>query len=133
LTARAEGVLVKGRDQLPDVAQRIAAFAEAGADCVYAPGVKTREDIATIIAAAGGVPVNVLVYGSYGITVADVAELGGRRISIGAALARAAWATFIEAARGIAEQGVFTGFAGNAASQPLTGFFRADLRERDKA
>lgn len=133
LTARAEGVLVKGRDALDDVSKRIAAFAAAGADCVYAPGVKTRADIAAIVAAAGGVPVNVLVAGSYGITVADVADLGGRRISVGAALARAGWAAVIEAAREMAEMGTFGGFAKNAGSAPLTPFFREDLRGREGA
>jgi 2-methylisocitrate lyase-like PEP mutase family enzyme len=130
LTARAEGVLVQGRDALPDVLKRIAAFAEAGADCLYAPGVKTREDIAAVIAAAGAKPVNVLVFGEYGITVADVAALGGRRISIGAALARAAWAAFVRATEAIKTDGSFRGFAENATSAPLNEFFRKDLKDR---
>lgn len=130
LTARAEGVLVQGRDALPDVLKRIAAFAAAGADCVYAPGVKTGEDIAAVIAAANGTPVNVLVFGEYGITVADVAALGGRRISIGAALARAAWAAFMRATESIKSEGSFRGFADNAASASLNEFFRKDLKDR---
>lgn len=130
LTARAEGVLVKGRDALADVVKRVAAFAEAGADCVYAPGVKTREDIAEIVSAAGGVPVNVLVSGNFGLSVPQIAALGGRRISVGAALARAAWAGFIDAANEIATDGTFTSFARNAATAPLTPFFREDLRAR---
>lgn len=130
LTARAECVLTGHPDALAESCRRIAAYAEAGADVVYAPGPKTREDIAAIVAAAGGKPVNVLVHGSFGLTVADIAALGARRISIGAALARAAWSAFIEAARLIREEGRFDGFAGNATSAPLDPFFQADLAER---
>jgi len=130
LTARAEGVLVKGRDALPDTCRRIAAFAAAGADCVYAPGPRTREDMAEIVAAAGGVPVNILVYGDFGLTVADIAGIGARRISIGAALARAAWAAFMRATEAIRTEGSFRGFAENGASAKLNDFFRKDLPER---
>lgn len=130
LTARAECFLTGHPDALNEAARRIAAYAEAGADVLYAPGPKTREQISTIVSAAGGKPVNQLVYGDFGLTVADIAALGARRISIGGALARAAWAAFIEAARLIAEQGSFAGFAGNGGSAPITEFFRADLKAR---
>lgn len=130
LTARAECFLTNHPDALNEAARRIAAYAEAGADVLYAPGPKTKEQIAKIVSAAGGKPVNQLIYGDFGLTVADVAALGARRISIGGALARAAWAAFIEATRLIKDEGSFAGFAGNGGSAPITEFFRADLKAR---
>ena len=130
LTARAECFLTGHDDPLNESVRRIAAYAEAGADVLYAPGPKTREQIAAIVAAAGGKPVNALIYGDFGLTVSDVTALGVRRISIGAALARAAWAAFIEATRLITEQGSFAGFAGNGPSVPLNTFFEDDLKAR---
>jgi 2-methylisocitrate lyase-like PEP mutase family enzyme len=130
LTARAECFLTGHPDALAESCRRIAAYADAGADVLYAPGPKTTHDIAAIVAAAAGKPVNVLVHGSYGLTVADVAATGARRISIGAALARTAWSAFIEAAELIRGEGRFDGFAGNAKSAPLNPFFRADLAGR---
>ncbi|MNL73724.1 hypothetical protein D3C87_1992250 [compost metagenome] len=97
---------------------------------LYAPGPKTAEDIRTIVSAAGGRPVNALVYGDFGLSVADIAAAGARRISIGGALARAAWAAFIEATRLIAEEGSFKGFAGNGPSAPLNPFFIKDRESR---
>ncbi|SEG51288.1 isocitrate lyase/PEP mutase family protein [Bosea lathyri] len=130
LTARAECFLTGHPDALNESAKRIAAYAEAGADVLYAPGPKTPEQIATIMAAAGGKPVNQLIYGDFGLSVSDIAGLGARRISIGGALARAAWAAFIEATRLIKEEGSFKGFAGNGPSSPLNPFFRDDLKAR---
>lgn len=130
LTARAECFLTGHPEALAESARRIEAYAQAGADVLYAPGPKTREQIATIVAAAGGKPVNALVHGDFGLTVADIAALGVRRISIGGALARAAWAAFIEATRLIAEEGSFQGFAGNGTSAPLNPFFTEDLKAR---
>jgi 2-methylisocitrate lyase-like PEP mutase family enzyme len=130
LTARAECFLTGHPDALAESCRRIAAYAEAGADVLYAPGPKTTHDIAAIVTAAAGKPVNVLVHGSYGLTTADVAGAGARRISIGAALARAAWSAFIDAAQLIRDEGRFDGFSGNAKSAPLNPFFRADLAER---
>lgn len=130
LTARAECFLTGHPDALNESVRRIKAYAEAGADVLYAPGPKTTADIGAIVAAAGGKPVNTLVYGDVGLSVADVAAAGTRRISIGAALARAAWAAFIEAARLIKDEGSFKGFAGNGASAPLNSFFRDDLKAR---
>lgn len=130
LTARAECFLTGHPDPLNEAARRIAAYAEAGADVLYAPGPKTREQISTIVGAAGGKPVNQLVYADFGLSVADIAALGVRRISIGAALARAAWAAFIEATRLIKEKGSFAGFAGNGPSAPLNPFFSDDLKAR---
>ncbi|HEV2511822.1 isocitrate lyase/phosphoenolpyruvate mutase family protein [Bosea sp. (in: a-proteobacteria)] len=130
LTARAECFLTGHPDALNESVRRIKAYAEAGADVLYAPGPKTVADIGAIVAAAGGKPVNTLVYGDVGLSVADVAAAGTRRISIGAALARAAWAAFIEATRLIKDEGSFKGFAGNGASAPLNPFFHGDLKAR---
>lgn len=130
LTARAECFLTGHPEALKESVRRIEAYAAAGADVLYAPGPKTSADIATIVAAAGGKPVNTLIYGDFGLSVADVAAAGTRRISIGGALARAAWAAFIEATRLIAEEGSFKGFAGNGPSAPLNPFFTKDLAER---
>jgi 2-methylisocitrate lyase-like PEP mutase family enzyme len=130
LTARAEGVLVHGADALPDVLGRIAAFADAGADVLYAPGIRTREQIAAVVAAAGGKPVNVLVFADTGLSVADLAALGVRRISVGAAMARAAWSAFLKATALITDEGSFAGFADNGRTAPLNPFFRDDLKDR---
>jgi len=130
LTARAECFLTGHPDALNESVRRIAAYAEAGADVLYAPGPKTVADIAAIVTAASGKPVNALVYGDFGLTVSDIAAAGARRISIGGALARAAWAAFIEATRLIRDEGSFKGFAGNGASSPLNPFFRDDLKAR---
>lgn len=130
LTARAECFLIGHPDALNESARRIAAYAEAGADVLYAPGPKTPEEIATIVSAAGGRPVNQLVYGDFGLSVSQIAALGPRRISIGGALARAAWAAFIEATRLIKDEGSFKGFAGNGPSAPLNPFFQSDLKAR---
>ncbi len=130
LTARAEGVLVEGTLALPDVLGRISAFADAGADVLYAPGLRTATEFAAVVEAASGKPVNGLVFGDLGHSVADLSALGIRRISIGAAMARAAWAGFMKVADEIAENGTFTGFADNPRTSPLNGFFRDDLKAR---
>lgn len=130
LTARAECFLTGHPDALNESVRRIKAYAEAGADVLYAPGPKTTADIGAIVAAAGGKPVNTLIYGDFGLSVSDIAATGTRRISIGGALARAAWAAFIEATRLIRDEGSFKGFAGNSASAPLNPFFRDALKAR---
>lgn len=109
LTGRCENYLV-GRADRDDTIRRLQAYAEAGAECVYAPGLRSREDIAAVVAAVTPVPVNVLV-GSDFTTVAEMATIGVRRISVGGALARAALGAAIAAAREIAEHGTFTGLA----------------------
>lgn len=106
LTGRSEGFIV-GRPDLPETIRRLTAYAEAGADCLYAPGLRTKEDIATIVKAVAPKPVNVLM-GSDFATVAELTDLGVRRISVGGALARAAWTGFLDAAREIAQEGRFT-------------------------
>ena len=110
LTARCEAFLVGSPDPARTALDRLPAFAEAGADCLYAPGVRDAETIAAIVKAVAPKPVNVLV-GWPGPTVAQMAALGVRRISVGGALARAAWGGFIRAARELAGQGTFGGFA----------------------
>lgn len=109
LTGRSEGYLV-GRADLGETIRRLTAYAEAGADCLYAPGIRAAGDIAAVVRAVAPKPVNVLV-GSDFTTVAALAEAGVRRISVGGALARAAWSGFLGAAREIAEQGTFTRLA----------------------
>jgi 2-methylisocitrate lyase-like PEP mutase family enzyme len=106
LTGRCEGFLV-GQPDLNMVIDRLCAYAEAGADCLYAPGIKTREQISAVVKAVAPRPVNLLI-GPSGLSVAEAADLGVRRISVGGSLARAAWAGFMRAAREIAEQGTFT-------------------------
>ena len=109
LTARSEGFIV-GRPDLEETIRRLQAFADAGADCLYAPGLRTMAEIAAVVSAVAPKPVNVLV-GSDFTTVAALAQLGVRRISVGGALARAAWTGFLQAATEIAEQGTFAGLA----------------------
>jgi 2-methylisocitrate lyase-like PEP mutase family enzyme len=106
LTGRSEGFIV-GRPDLPETIRRLRAYAEAGADCLYAPGIRTRADITAVVSAVAPKPVNVLV-GSDFTTVAELAEMGVRRISVGGALARSAWTGFLHAAREIASSGTFT-------------------------
>ncbi|HEX5387703.1 MAG TPA: isocitrate lyase/phosphoenolpyruvate mutase family protein [Gemmatimonadales bacterium] len=106
LVGRSEGFIV-GRPDLAETIRRLTRYAEAGAECLYAPGLRSRADISAVVAAVAPKPVNVLV-GSDFTTVAELAALGVRRISVGGALARAAWGGFLEAAREIAERGTFT-------------------------
>ena len=121
LTGRSEGFIVR-RPDLGETIRRLTAYAEAGADCVYAPGLRTRDDIAMVVAAVAPVPVNVLV-GSDFITVTELADLGVRRISVGGALARAAWSGFLEAAKEIAERGTFTRLARGVPFAEIDGSF----------
>ena len=109
LTARSEGFIV-GRPDLGETIRRLQAFAEAGADCLYAPGIRDKSDIVAVVGALAPKPVNVLVGGDFA-TVAQLADAGVRRISTCGALARAAWTGFLSAAREISEQGTFGGLA----------------------
>jgi methylisocitrate lyase len=110
LTGRSEG-FIAGRPDLDETLRRLVAYSEAGADCLYAPGLRKAEEIRAAVDAVAPKPLNVLV-GSDFTTVAVLAELGVRRISVGGALARVAWAAFLAAAREIAEDGTFTALAG---------------------
>lgn len=109
LTARSEGFIV-GRPDLHETIRRLRAYSEAGADCLYAPGLSTHDHIAAIVSAVAPKPVNVLVSAA-GPTVADLAALGVRRVSVGSTLARVAWTAFLRAAKEIAEHGTFERFA----------------------
>jgi 2-methylisocitrate lyase-like PEP mutase family enzyme len=129
LTARAENLLY-GRGDLAETIRRLQAFQEAGADVLYAPGPRTPSEIGAIVAAVAPKPVNILVSGNAGLTLADIAALGARRISVGSSLARAAWAGFIRAAELMAEDGSFAGFDGIVPFDDLNAFFRRDLKER---
>lgn len=124
LVARAENFFI-GRSDLPDTLARLQAYAAAGADCLYAPGIKTREDIAAVVAAVAPKPVNLLIGGASGLTLQDIAQLGVRRVSVGGSLARVAWGGFMNAARLMAEEGRFDGLAGAASGNALNGLFRA--------
>ena len=121
LVARTEGLLGEGFTVAKAI-DRLAAFAEAGADCLYAPGVKEKSDIAAMVRAVQPKPVNVLMSGP-GLTVAELAALGVRRISVGGALARVAWAAMLKAAEEM-QQGSFGGLAGAASGKILNGIFQ---------
>ena len=108
LTGRSEGFVV-GRPDIDETIRRLRAYAEAGADCLYAPRIGTVEQISAVIAAVAPKPVNLLINAPF-ITVAEAAALGVRRISVGGTLARAAWAGFLQATREIAESGTFSAF-----------------------
>ena len=125
LVARAENFLL-GRPDLDDTIARLRAYAQAGADCLYAPGIQTREQIAAVVAAVAPKPVNLLVGAAGELTLAEIAALGVRRVSVGGALARTAWGAFMRSARLIAEQGRFDGFAHAASGAELNAFFGRD-------
>lgn len=122
LVGRAECFIV-GHPDLDETLARLKAYANAGADCLYAPGIRTREQIAAVVAAVAPKPVNLLVGAASELTMRDIAALGVRRVSVGGALARAAWAGMINAARTIVEQGRFDGFASAASGQMLNALF----------
>jgi methylisocitrate lyase len=122
LTARSEGFIV-GRPDLEETIRRLRAYADAGADCLYAPGLRSLDQIGAVVQAVAPKPVNVLMGGDLA-TVAQLAALGVRRISVGGALARAAWTGFLEAATEIAEDGTFTRLGRAIAFADLNGMFQ---------
>lgn len=130
LTARAECFLVGHADALRESIRRLEAYAAAGADVLFAPGVKTRDEIRAVVAAVAPRPVNVLMSAHTGLRVSDLAELGVRRVSVGSALARAAWTGFMRAAREIAEAGSFAGFDGAVSFAELNSLFEGDWSGR---
>jgi 2-methylisocitrate lyase-like PEP mutase family enzyme len=105
LTGRSEGFLA-GRPDLDETIRRLNAYADAGAECLYAPGLRTVDEIRAVVSAVAPKPVNALI-GSDIATVDELARFGGRRISVGGGLARAAWTGFLQAAKEIAERGTF--------------------------
>lgn len=130
-TARTEG-FIKNRPDLGETIRRLKAFADAGADCLYAPGIKTREQIEAVVKAVAPKPVNFLMSAAIGFSVQDIADMGVRRISVGGTLARVAMHAFIRSAREIAEQGRFDSFAGVVSNAELNAFFHDDLSKRPK-
>ena len=122
LVGRAEN-FIAGRPELDDAIRRLRAYAAAGADCLYAPGLRTREQITAVVQAVAPKPVNVLVGSASELTVAELAALGVRRISVGGALARMAWAGFMKASRELLQSGSFTAFADAASGAELNKLF----------
>ena len=106
LVGRAEGFLV-GRENIDQVMKRLVAYSEAGADCLYAPGFKQRDDIRAIVSAVAPKPSNILIGGAIGLSMEDAGVLGARRVSVGGAFARAAWGGFIRSAKELIENGTF--------------------------
>ena len=129
LVGRAECFLV-GRPDMAETIARLRAYAAAGADCLYAPGIRTADQIAAVVAGVAPKPVNVLMSAATGLTVADLAGLGVRRISVGGALSRVAWGAFMRASRQIAQEGRFDAFADAVPFAEINGFFRDDLQGR---
>ena len=128
LTGRAECFLVNHPDPLREAIRRLEAYAEAGADVLYAPDLRSLDDIKAVVRAVAPKPVNVLVSSSMGLRVADLAEAGVRRISVGSALARAAWGGFMQAAEAIAREGNFEGFTRNRPFNEINEFFREEAK-----
>jgi 2-methylisocitrate lyase-like PEP mutase family enzyme len=131
-TARTEG-FIRNRPDLDETIHRLKAFIDAGADCLYSPGIKTREHITATVKAVAPKPINFLNSGAFGYTVDDLAALGVRRISVGGTLARTAMHAFIQAARQIAQEGKFEAFAGVISNAELNKFFHDDLPRRPKS
>ena len=129
LVGRAECFLVD-RPDLDEAIGRLKAYAQAGADCLYAPGIRTRDQIAAVVASVAPKPLNLLVGSTSELTLQEISALGVRRVSVGGALARSAWGGFMRAARLIAEQGKFDGLANAASGHELNSFFRDDLKKR---
>ncbi|MBN9596362.1 MAG: isocitrate lyase/phosphoenolpyruvate mutase family protein [Afipia sp.] len=128
LVGRCESFLI-GQPDLKATIGRLIAYAEAGADCLYAPAIRDKGQIATVVKELAPKPINILV-GSPGLTVAELADLGVRRISIGGALARTAWGGFLRAAREIAEKGSFTELAHAVPHAEINGFFATAAKDR---
>jgi methylisocitrate lyase len=122
LTGRSEGFIV-GRPDLDETIRRLVAYSEAGADCLYAPGIRTREQIVAVVKAVAPKPVNVLLGGPFA-TVSELADMGVRRISVGGALARTAWTGFIAAAKELAEQGTAARLGGAIPFAEINSRFR---------
>jgi 2-methylisocitrate lyase-like PEP mutase family enzyme len=123
LVGRAEGFL-HGQPDIEQAIRRLKAYGNAGADCLYAPGIRTREQISAVVAGVAPKPVNLLMGWAGDLTLAEIAALGVRRVSVGGALARSAWGGFIRAAKLMIEQGKFDGFADAASGKELDEFFR---------
>jgi len=130
LTARAECYHVGQPDAFRESLRRLRAYAEAGADVLFAPGPSKPDEIKALVEAVQPKPFNLLVARDIGLGVSDIAALGVRRISVGGALALAAWTGFMRAAQTLKSEGRFAGFADLAPYADINGFFAADLRAR---
>lgn len=132
LTARCEAWLVRDANPARTALDRLVAFADAGADCLYAPRVRDLNIISTIVKAVAPKPVNVLVSApGPELSVSRLADLGVRRISVGSALACVAWGAFMRAARSIAETNSFDALAGAAPFSELNGFFESHQTKKE--
>jgi 2-methylisocitrate lyase-like PEP mutase family enzyme len=127
-TARSEG-FIRGRPDMEETLRRVKAFVAAGADCIYTPGIRTREQIEAVVRAAAPKAVNFLNSGAFGLTVNDLAAMGVRRISVGGSLARVAMHAFIKTATEIAKDGKFDGFDGLISNADLNKFFSEDRKK----
>ncbi len=123
LVGRAEGFLV-GREKVDQVIKRLVAYSEAGADCLYAPGFKERDQIKAIVECIAPKPSNILIGGAIGLTMEDAESLGARRVSVGGAFARAGWGGFIRSAKELMEQGTFDELSNAASYAELQELFR---------
>jgi 2-methylisocitrate lyase-like PEP mutase family enzyme len=123
LVGRAECFIV-GRPNLDETIARLQAYAKAGADCLFAPGIGTHAEIAAVVACVAPKPFNLLVGHASELSVSEIAALGVRRISVGGALARSAWGGFMRSAQVLAQHGRFDGFAGAASGEALDSLFR---------
>jgi 2-methylisocitrate lyase-like PEP mutase family enzyme len=130
-TARTEG-FIRGRPDLDETIRRLKAFADAGADCLYSPGIKTREQIEATVNAVAPKAINFLNSSAFGFTVKDLADMGVRRISVGGTLARVAMHAFIKAAKEIAKDSKFDSFGGVVSNAELNKFFNNDRANRPK-
>jgi 2-methylisocitrate lyase-like PEP mutase family enzyme len=128
LTARTEG-FIRGRPDLDETIRRLKAFVDAGADCLYSPGIKTREQIEATVKAVAPKPVNFLNSNAFGFSVGEIEEMGVRRISVGGTLARVAMDAFIKSARAIAQHGRFDSFGGVITNAELNNFFVEDSKK----
>ena len=126
-TARTEG-FIRNRPDIDETIRRLKAYADAGADCLYAPGIRSREHIEAVVMAVAPKPVNVLMSTNRGFTVPDLAAMGVRRISVGGTMARVAWTAVLKSARDIMENGRFDSFAGVMPNDELNAFFRGDMK-----
>jgi 2-methylisocitrate lyase-like PEP mutase family enzyme len=131
-TARTEG-FVRNRPDLAETIRRLKAFADAGADCLFAPGIKTQEEIEAVVAAVKPKPVNFLMAAAMPFSASELEKLGVRRISLGGTLARVAWTGVIRAAQEIAAGGSFTKLGGAIANAELNAFFSDDMKRRPLA
>ncbi len=128
-TARSEG-FIRNRPDLKETIRRLKAYADAGADCLYAPGIKTREEIEAVVSAVAPKPVNFLMAAAMPFGVTDLERIGVRRISLGSTLARVAWTAVMRAAREITGEGTFGKLGGTIVPAELNEFFRGDLKRR---